>query len=164
MQNQAPPYTPKQFVKTQTTLHSMFLFAMLGFILVALVITDTWALEWNYEEDLFIFVIPIVAILGPLVSRFIYGKQMEIIKTLPHLKERLNRYQTARLISYVFIEFPALFAIVMFLKIENLFFLAIAVILVFYFFLQKPNKERIESDLNLNGDLKHQFNNSDQII
>jgi len=46
----------------------------------------------------------------------------------------------------------------------NLFYVIIAVALVVYFYFQKPTKEKIESHLKLNSELKMQFNNADQAI
>ncbi|MCK7590742.1 hypothetical protein M0G43_09165 [Subsaxibacter sp. CAU 1640] len=157
------PLTPKGYVAINKMLHTMFLTAMIGFAVVVSVLTDSWQIVLDFS-DIFMIIVPIVAVSGLMLSRVVFNKQLETVQSLTDLKSKMERYQTARLIMYALIEGPALFALVLFLNSENAFFLLIALGMILYFIILKPTSHGVETDLHLTPAMRQQFRNQNEAI
>ena len=157
------PLTPKSYLAINKMLHTMFLAAMIGFAVVASVLTDSWQIVLDFS-DIFTIIVPVVAVSGLVLSRVVFNKKLETVQSLTDLKSKMERYQTARLIMYALIEGPALLALVLFLNSENAFFLLIALGLIIYFITLKPTSHSIEADLHLTPSMRQQFRNLNEPI
>jgi hypothetical protein len=94
----------------------------------------------------------------------LYQLNISKLKDKHSLKEKLSGYQSAKIIKYALIEGPAFFSIVIALNTENSYFLTIAAALIGYLYFQKPTKEQIESDLELTGKMRSQFQKMDEPV
>lgn len=164
MENTTIKLTPNGFVKTLSIIHLALLSGLIIFLIIAYTQNKEWLLNINDTSDVFFFIAPILAVGGILAGNFLYDKQIDALSTKNSLREKLTGFQTASIMKYALIEGPALLAIVSSMNSGNLFYIIIAVALIVYFFFQKPTKEKIESHLKLNSELKMQFNNADQAI
>ncbi len=164
MQQPSIPYTPSQYIRTQVAIHLGFLLAISSLAMFGIAYIDIWELSYNYTEDPFVLVVPMFAIIGVAVSNFMFRKQLDILKKTASFKEKLGGYQTAVLIKYAILEAPALFSLVLFINTENLLFLIIGVVMLFYLFMQRPTKEKLINDLYLNGEMRASFRRGDLIV
>jgi len=156
--------TPNGFIKILSMIHLALLIGLIVFLIIAYTQNKEWQLNLNDTGDIFFFIVPILAIGGILAGNFLYDKQINALSTKNSLRQKLAGFQTASIMKYALVEGPALLAIVSSMNSGNLFYVIIAVALVVYFYFQKPTKEKIESHLKLNSELKMQFNNADQAI
>src|SRR5690606_1016406 len=156
--------TPKTFLKTLSVLH-LIIFA--GILLLASYIfslDNNATLNVFPKNDIFFYIVPALALLCFIGSNFIFKTYLNSITTNNTLKGKLSGYQSASLIKYALIEAPAFLAIIMFMNEGNLYYMIIAGVLIAYFFMLRPSKEKIINDLNLNMEHRVQFNKEDEIL
>lgn len=150
--------TPKKILDTFSIIH----FAMLAGPTVAGVIfyfttSVSNTSEFN-QEDIFVYLLPIIAMAGIFVGKFLYPKLLIPVKKKETLQQKLAGFQTASLIQYALVEGPALINIVWFSITGNLLYLTIGGVLIIYLFTLRPTKDKVELDLELQGEHKSQFN------
>ena len=164
MSNTTAVLTPKSFIKTLSIIH---LGLMAGPFLFGVVIysqtTDSY-MDYSNTEDIFIYIVPIIAITGIFVGNLLFKQKMRSAGELDGLRPKLFQFQTASLIKYALIEGPALLGIVAFDNTSNLTYLYIAGILILFMYLLRPTKEKIALGLDLKGEEKAQFNKLDHPI
>jgi len=153
--------TPKKFIAAQGLLHLGFTFMPAMLVAVSYLQNQDSSFNLSDTSNPFFYVVPILAILGPLLGSYLYAKKKKELTKIDSLKTKLGALQAAMIINYATIEGPALLGLVAFMQSGNLFFLAIAVVLLAYLFLQRPTKAKIERDLQLDFELKNQFNQQD---
>ena len=152
MQSNAQSSDIKGIIKTMTTLHYSYSIAVLVFGIIAFFITEDASMNLNNTEDIFIYLVPIFAIGGAIASHFIFNSQLKKVHEKKTLKEKLTAYQTARIIRLALIEGPALLAIVIFFKTNNLYYLIIGAVMFAYMILLRPTPQVIRQELNLTID------------
>jgi hypothetical protein len=103
-----------------------------------------------------------VALASIYVSDLIFKKIVASIPQNEGLRSKLAKFQTASIIKYALLEGASLFSIVIFGNTQNLLYLIIGAFLLFYLFLQRPTKQKIEAALNLQGAEKAKFNRLDE--
>ncbi|WP_421810934.1 hypothetical protein [Flagellimonas sp.] len=162
MKNTTTPITPNSFIKTLSFLHMGIMAGpvILGIFFYTQV--QNPGLDFSDSEDVFLAIIPVIAITGIFLGSFIFRKMIGSIPKDLDLRQKLARFQTASIIKYALLEGPALFAIVIFHNTQNLAYLIIASFLIFYLFLQRPTKDKVEHHLDLRGEEKSKFNRYDQ--
>ncbi|MDC6365841.1 MULTISPECIES: hypothetical protein [Flavobacteriaceae] len=159
---QSKKTTPSAFIKTLSMLHMVLLSSpiIIGSIFYFLV--EETRLSFNDTEDIFLMVVPVLAIGGLFLSDFIFRQFVKKIPSRESLRRKLFHYQSASIIRYGLLEGPAIFGAVAFYSTQNLAYLLIASVLILYLALQYPTKDRIERNLNLQGAEKAQFNRLNQ--
>jgi hypothetical protein len=157
--------TPKKYMNLLTLIFMALLLGQLLFVVLVIFTIENFSFNiLDFSNPLF-FIIPILAIGSFYGSQLIFNQNLiSINKNNNSLKEKLMAYQHALIIKLAFIEGPSLFGIVAFLISGNLYFLLISVLLVFYFYTQKPTKEKMISQLNLNFEQRIDFNKSDEVL
>lgn len=104
------------------------------------------------ESNPFLYLVPIVAVAGYFGSQLIFRNQVSAIKKTMPLEEKLKRYQSASIVKYALLEGPALLAIVAYNTSGNALPLVIAVCLVLYLAVQRPNLQKLLDALPLTPD------------
>ncbi|KAB7529378.1 hypothetical protein F8C76_16265 [Flagellimonas olearia] len=162
MKNATTPITPNSFIKTLSFLHMGIMAGpvILGIFFYTQV--QNSHLDFSDSGDAFLAIIPLIAITGIFLGGFIFNKMIRSIPKDLDLRQKLARFQTASIIKYAFLEGPALFGIVIFHNTQNLAYLIIAAFLIFYLFLQRPTRDKVERHLDLRGEEKSKFNRYDQ--
>lgn len=162
MQNVKNSFTPASYVKILSFLHLGILATPLILaIFLYFQIQDTH-LSFSDSDDMFLAIVPIIAVGGVFLSDFLFRKIVKSIPSSMGLKEKLARFQTACIISYALLEGAALFSIVIFYNTQNFAYLLIGLFLLFYLYLKRPTKDKVEHQLNLQGAQKAQFGRVNQ--
>lgn len=163
MNQQTQASSVKSFLKTISILH----FAMMASIVAIAVMAYTTAdgessLSFTQESmELLIPGLLIAAIfVGKFVSKIVLSKGIRNKK----IQQKLAVYQTAHLIRIAPIEGVGMFAGVMFLTYNNLFFLCIAAISLVILFTHIPSKEKIENAIDPTTEEQVYFRNPDKLF
>ncbi|MEM7483707.1 MAG: hypothetical protein AAF348_00720 [Bacteroidota bacterium] len=164
MTNNTEQLTPRSFIKTLTILHLALIVGPVVFAVFAYFQIQNTTIDFTDTDNSFFLIIPIFAIGAIFMGNLVYKKLTAEISKISGLKQKLMRLQTASLIKFASVEAPALFSVVVFYITENMAFLLIAVVLIFYFFTLRPTKVKIENLLALRGEEKSQFNKMDHPI
>ena len=154
--NSLQDQTPKQYLRSMQLVHIALLVGMIVFAGVTYYMNPSTEVNFS-ESGAFLFVVPIVILLGILIGNFIFKKLINRTFKQNSLKTKLDNYLSALIIKFAFIEGPSLLA-------GNLVYLLFAVALMIYFFTLKPSKQSIINTLNLTGDLKTQFDKENEKV
>ncbi|MGV8877722.1 MAG: hypothetical protein ACOH2A_01695 [Sphingobacteriaceae bacterium] len=157
MQPQSAEITPEGFLKTLSIIHFSLLSGMILFMVVAYIKQGDHYFNFKNTGDVYIIVVPMMAIAAYFVSRLVFKQQILALASKDSLKEKLMVYQGAALVRLAFLEGAALFGIVAFMITGNLFELLISILLVLYFLTLKPTKEKVINDLQLSQEQRMQF-------
>ena len=157
MENKNNELTAKGFIKTISIIHLALMSGLLLFGTYVYLQNNEWELILSNSNDIFFFIVPVLAISGILLGNYLYKKQIDTLSNNNSLKGKLVGFQTASLIKYALIEGPAFLGIRVSMNNGNLLYLIISTGLIAYFFTQRPTREKIERDLNLNRELKDEF-------
>ena len=163
-QNQNIVLTPRKYINNFSKFHLSFTIAPSLFACVAYYLNSESYLDYMETSDPLFYIVPLVAIAGIAFGNMLYAKNIKDLLNKKTLKEKFAGLQTTYIVRYATIEGPALLGLIAFYKTGNLFYLIIAVMLIIYLFLQRPSKAQIEQDLQLNYELKSQFNQMDREI
>ena len=164
MENENYELTPAKYLKINTVIHLALISGVTLFSVIAFALIENRELRWNDTDDIFFFIVPIAAISGIILGNILYKKGLESLVDKNSLKEKLTGFQTVLIIKYALLEGPSLIGVVAFFSTGNLLYLLISGVLIIYFFLQRPSKEKIMNDLDLSGALKDQFNDTNGVI
>jgi hypothetical protein len=156
--------TPEGFLRSISIIHLALLAGQVIFGIVAYAQSTRVYFGVNNMDDMFIFIVPVVAIGGFMAGYLIFKQQLVIIRGKRTLGEKVISYQTALIMRYALLEGPSLLAIVAYLLNGNLFYLAVAGLLMLYFLFLRPTMEKVENDLDLNFNEKLEFLDEDEEI
>ena len=152
---------PSESLKTLSIIHLALVGGILAFGIFKFVNNGTFVANAD-PKDVFIYVIPVVAAFGYFMSQFMFKKQLLAIDRTDTLTLKLAKYQAASIVKYVFIEGPAFLAIIAYGFNGNALFLVIAIFLVVYLFMQKPNQKKFMEDVPLTIEDKKEFKNTNR--
>ncbi len=164
MRQSSQELTPNKFVQTLTIIYMALLSGLLFFVAIIFFQFDGGMTPTFDTSDTLLLVYPIIAIGAILGSQTIFKKLLTAAESKPGLKAKLASYQTASIIKFAIIEGPAFFGIILSMITGNTAFIAIAGVLIIYLLLQKPSRSKVESELNLRGEHRNQFNRFDEEI
>ncbi|WP_339652425.1 hypothetical protein [uncultured Maribacter sp.] len=105
-------------------------------------------------EDLYLFIVPLSALLGYFGSQFVFNKKTSKINLSERLEDKLKKYQSALHLKYALIEIPAFLGLFVYFNTGNALPVVITICLLAYLFVQKPNKENIVKSLPLTSEEK----------
>lgn len=136
-------------LKSLTLIHAALVFGLVAFGFVSYFFGVGFVGQFQMQDDIFIYVIPILAILGYFGSQIIFKQKLAAINKTDELSSKLAQYQTACIMKYAFIEGPAILAFYIFMGNGYLLHFSIAVCLVAYLLVQRPKKDKLMDELNL---------------
>lgn len=164
MQNTKNSITAASYVKTLSNLHLGILATPLILAAFLYFKTQKAHLSFSYSDDIFLAIVPVIAIAGIFLGDFLFRKLATSITPTMGLKEKLTRFQTACIISYAMLEGAAIFSFVIFYNTQNVTYLLIGSFLLFYLYLKRPTKDKVLYQLNLQGAQRAQFNRPNEPI
>ena len=152
------------FLKKMSVLHFVFVVGMIVFAIVAYVQNGSTEIDISNTNDPYFIAVPSAAIAGILLSMLIYKNRINALSNTASLKDKLLRYQTARIVKYLLLEVPILFGLVIYMNTGNMFYLLVSVMVLIYFFTLFPRREKIIKELNMDRQQQILFNKPDQLL
>jgi len=140
-----------RFIQTLQLIHLSLVAGLLVFSVFAFVQNNGFNTDLTTDSSM-LYLVPITALLGYFGSQLLFKKMLSNIKLSDSFDTKLNTYQIASLVKYALIEAPAFIALFVYYTIGNALPLVIAVCLLAYLFVQRPNKEKIINILPLNSE------------
>lgn len=147
--NQNREVSPKTFLKTIGIIH---LALVVGQVLFGVVVfTQSHAISLNLKDthDPFLLVVPIMAIGSFTASIIVFKQLLNAAANKATLTAKITAYQSALIVRFALLEGASLFGIVTFLLRGNLLFIGISGLIVLYFLILRPTKDKTQTDLNL---------------
>tara|TARA_R110002050_G_scaffold16019_2_gene49044 strand:- start:144658 stop:145098 length:441 start_codon:yes stop_codon:yes gene_type:complete len=144
-------------LKTLTIIHAALVLGLIVLGSVSYFFGVGFISQFDLNGDIFIYLVPTFAVLGYFGSIFIFRKQLLQIHSSEELSIKLAKYQAASIVKYALIEGPAVLAFIMFMNSGYTLYFTIAVCLVIYLAIQKPNKDKLIQELHLNATEQQQL-------
>lgn len=145
------------FVRTLSIIHTVLLVALIAFGIFTYYQNSSFIARMN-PQDLFIYIVPVVAAAGYFLSQLLFKKKLATISKEDKLQIKLGKYQTASLIKYALLEGAGFLALMAYYWSGNALHLVIAIALIAYLFVQRPTADKIKKELPLTFDEQKQFN------
>ena len=120
------------------------------------------AVEAGAQKEFYL--VGAAVILGVLASAQLFGTKVRNLAQVKDLKEKLAGYRAALILRYMLLEVPSLLAIFFYFITDNAFLLIFSGMILILFWLYRPTKERLITDLELNAAEQQHINNPDAII
>jgi len=114
--------------------------------------------------DLLVYLVPGLVMLGIIASNVIFRIKLNAIHENAELKTKMSVYRESSIIRYMFIQGPALFALVAIFVTNNINFLVYAGLMFVLLIVKRPTLRLAISDLNLNQEEKAVLENPDSIV
>jgi hypothetical protein len=163
MANQVTPQTPQSYLKLISIIHIAMFTGQLLFGIAVLSITPQKGIDVSNTKDVFLFVVPAMAIGCFALSAYLFKTNLNIAINKTTLEEKLMIYQSALITRFAPLEGLSLFGIVTYMQTGNLLFIIISGLTALYFLSLRPTKDKIENDLNLSYEDKILFDSQEQL-
>ena len=156
--------TSQGYIRTLSAIHRGLIIGptALGFLFYA--IAEKGSLGYSFDDSPWIYIAPSFSFGGILLGELIFRKALSNFPKTALLRHKVKRHHSASVIRYILVEIPIFFGVFVFMATNNLTFLVIVSIAVFYLILIKPKKENIEKSLNLNRLESLQFRRPDEFF
>jgi hypothetical protein len=159
--------TTKDFFRANDILFFALLAGQVMFSLVMLGLLITENVVVQADANLLNILLVVVVFAGAtsvVASTKVYRLKLQSIPATVTLAEKLVQFRSACIIRWAILEFPSLLAVVASFVTGNMIFLALAGIMMVYFYTIKPTPEKAANDLNLDMDEKIKITDQDSIL
>ncbi len=104
------------------------------------------------NDDLFVYIIPIVALFGYFGSKLLYHKSLQRIKKETPFTQKLQSYLQASMLKYALLEGAGFFSLFAYFNTGNALFLVITFCMILYLYAQKPSLHRMKREIPLRSE------------
>jgi len=147
---------PKSFIKSLTLIHLSLCAGLLFFAGFAYLQNGNFSVTTD-QTNVFIYIVPIVAMAGYFGSKFVYDNLIRNLPTAEPISKKLQRYQVANIFKFALLEGPAFLALVIYYIDGNALYLVVGLCLMVYLFFQRPSLAKLKSEVPLNLEEKKEF-------
>ncbi|WP_448699512.1 hypothetical protein ACFGVR_21040 [Mucilaginibacter sp. AW1-3] len=158
MTNYPSQQSPKTMLKTIPLIHLGLLGGQVLFAIVTLVITPGSTFNIKFINDPYLYTIPMMAVISSL-STVLYKQLLTTAINKPTVQQKVTGYQTAMIARLAMLEGASLFGIVVYQLTANLLYLVVSGIIILFFIVIRPTRDKIETDLNLDYQDKAELDN-----
>ncbi|QXP52754.1 hypothetical protein H0I25_12815 [Cellulophaga sp. HaHa_2_95] len=137
-------------IKTLKIIHAFLILSLAAFAAFTFFGGPGFVNEFSMENDIFIYVVPIVAMVGYFASKYMYSRELAAINTSEDLKTKLALYQKANILKFALLEGPAFLAFLQFMSNGYTLYFTIGTTLLLYLAMQSPSKTKTIEELSLN--------------
>ncbi|MDX2302421.1 MAG: hypothetical protein NW226_06450 [Microscillaceae bacterium] len=146
----------KQYLTSLTIIHLGLLMGQVIFGVIAFFLNsqEDFSTEGDNSDlrNIFIYLVPFLILSGVSAGFFMMRSRLSMIQQKNSLAEKLQEYRTVLIMKYALMEGPALVALVAYLLTADLMFLGLAALVIVFFVLERPSKDKIIMDLALNSE------------
>ncbi|MAY83800.1 MAG: hypothetical protein CMP59_06655 [Flavobacteriales bacterium] len=163
---QVQKQTSKEYLRGLSIVHAALLFGQIIFLALMLFINSTQIVDNSLEDlnEIFLILVPLVAIAGILGGKFLTQNKLESIKAKSDLNEKLDLYRGALIVKLALLEGPSFFGIICYYLTGDYIYAGIAALIIIIFFTYRPTKESIVKDLELDREEKSLLDNPEAIV
>jgi MFS family permease len=115
-------------------------------------------------NKIFLILIPVLIVGAIVGSAVILRFRLKKLIEKADLKEKLREYRVTLLVNYAILEGPALLSLGCYYITANIIYLGLAGLIIVIFSINKPSKERVAYDLDLNPGERAIIEDPDAIV
>jgi len=126
-------------LKVLIIMHTAMLLAQILFAAIAYYLkhNDTSDLDNDFDRKIQM-ILTGIAVFNVVAALFLFKKNMEKLKNIQELNEKILKYRQASIIKFALLEFATFVAIIGYFFTLGISFLVLAAVLIAFFALQKP--------------------------
>lgn len=126
-------------LKVLIIMHTAMLLAQILFVAIVYYINHNNTSDLDNDFDRKIqMILTGIAVFSVVAALYLFKKNMEKLKNIQELNEKILKYRQASIIKFALLEFATFVAIIGYFFILNISFLVLAAVLIAFFALQKP--------------------------
>ncbi|MCM4152311.1 hypothetical protein DHD05_11975 [Arenibacter sp. N53] len=149
--------TPKSYFLTLFIIHAVLTLCVFLFTIVVFICADNVVMGFTDRKSVFIYIVPLVAMIGHFGSNYYFNKQMASMVKSISLNEKLMLYLKISVVRYAFLEGAAIMGSVSFMINNNVFYLVISLLLILYLFKLRPTRKKVMGDLSFSPEEQRCF-------
>lgn len=141
----------KEYFKLISIIHSALALGIILFgVIICLFIADFQHTDTQSGlANLFVYLVPGLIMTGIIASNVIFRIKLNTLLISEDLKIKLEVYRRASIIRYAFIQFPALFALMVILMTSDINYVVYAGLMIILLFIKRPTMKLAISELRL---------------
>ena len=152
--------TSKEYFSILTIIHSALLIGQIVFLIIFYYLVSTGQSETDESlNEIFQIMVPLFILGGLVASYFLTQNKLKIIMGKSDLRDKLSEYRTTLIIKYAILEGPSLFGLICYFLTGNNIFLALSGIMILYFAIIRPTRNKTGNDLKLSRRERDQIEN-----
>jgi len=161
MENQNTPVNP--YLKGLLMVFSALLIGLVTFALMAVWLNNYTDFSAGLSEmnNIFLVILITIGVVCYAASKILFKKQIETAKRHLDLKSKLVEYRSALVMKYALIEAPAFMGILFYMLTNDYLMLSFSGVLIVLFYFNKPTKENVARELELNPDEMERLDHMD---
>ena len=140
-------FTYKNYLRNQRIVH---LALLAGQLIILFVFCFTVHKDAPLMDDNFLIPVILISALTFIGSEMIMNWLVKRIPQSLSLRDKLIKYQSAKIVSLAVLESGCFFALIFYLLSNNYLYLGIAIFFILFFALRRPNSDKIINHLQLN--------------
>lgn len=149
---------PKQYFISLRIIHSALVIGQIVFAGIIHFIVDSGHSPQHTDLINPLLLLAVFVTFGGLFgANLIYKTKLKNIQPSSRIQKKLYDYRVAIILHYSILETPSLFAGIAYFITANYLFLLFALVIVIYFFINSPGKEKVNRDLDLNDREKEEI-------
>jgi hypothetical protein len=160
------PQTAQAYLTSLSILHLALLMGQIFFAGITYYLHQSGSLQMGMSElaSMLKIVVPVLVLGAIIGSHFLFKIKIAQTQTKEKLAAKLADYRVAFLLQLALMEGGALFSIMSYLLTADLWFLAMAAIVIVVFVLQRPSLQKIAETLRLSHQEKQILEKPDNIV
>ncbi|MBW8522370.1 hypothetical protein K0U91_07780 [Chryseobacterium chendengshani] len=147
---------PASFFKMMSLIYNALLAGMIIMGGIMYLMNPSKNLDFDLSNQLLAIML-VVMVTGVFGSNLGYNFLKNKIDNNDSIGEKIAKVQGATIAKLAFIEAPALLGIILYMVESNLAFLMLSAIMILYFLVLKPSKDKILDDMNLTSEERRKF-------
>ncbi|MBW7675078.1 hypothetical protein [Chryseobacterium chendengshani] len=147
---------PASFFKMMSLIYNALLAGMIIMGGMMFLMNPSKNLDFDLNNQLLAIML-VVMVTGVFGSNLGYNFLKNKIDNNDSIREKIAKVQGATIAKLAFIEAPALLGIILYMVESNLAFLMLSAIMILYFLVLKPSKDKILDDMNLTSEERRKF-------
>ena len=164
--NQIRTQTSQVYFTSLKILHIALLIGQILFAGVSYFLHQSGGLQFNMGElaPMLKILVPILILGASLGSQFLFKFKIREAISKESLSAKLVGYRIALVLQCAILEGASLFSIMSYLLTADIWFLAMAAIVIVVFVLQAPNQQKVAMVLQLNNQEKQILEKPDNVV
>ncbi len=158
--------TSQQYFQTQTIIHLALIAGqvLFGAVTLYLRLNASETAATPELRQLLMYIVPVAAAAGVFASFQVFKWLLKKAKEKSILPQKIAAYGSAMIVRYAVLEAPSLLGIVAFYLTGDYAFLTISGLIIAFFFIIRPSKEKLIQELKLISSEETLINDPNAII
>ncbi len=132
--------------------YSLILGLIFMFLVALYIVGDNGRSSGAEQDNIFIFIVPVYGFSMMFLSRLFYRKMISGYNAEKSLNQKITDFRNFKIISWAMVESACILSIIALMYTADYLYAVVFIFLLGYFFMIKPARESLISDMSLNSE------------